>query len=705
MLPLIALLALASLPDGADALHLSRTLAAVQQEASACGLILALDSRDDGPYRQALDAAGKVPELSAWVQRGDFSEPRWDTGRFTAISKREGWTPGPGWAVLDRQGKVVAHGTRPPTMEELRDALAATGSPSPDEVVLAFLREHPDREDAWQCLFDQTYRAGVLGMTPLLDGVDPYHPTLKRELDFDTDQRLWSQCAKALGHVAAAGGWRAYSMEPMGEFLMAGRYWSCSPLMREEARRCLPGLASFLEGHPESMDAWCFWLTFAEAVPEASLPGLLDTLAPRPGCPQWPLDQLESHILRAQARGEAWNSLPRLRKRSEEALAEAVDSWGAIQEPKRRGTVWEGAVLPCLEELLKAGQDEEADALLSRALRWSKGESGPYLDRALDLARANGRTYIAERWQGWRASVEGAYRAPAGSEKPTAKREPPTVPIPTLEAFLQKHPEKWEAYADLLAAQLKRAAQRTAAIPPSPPSGDLGEAEDEALWGPSAKLLAMYFQDEAYRLLPTGLDLPEAARRSPAMRRIASQLLPQVERWIERDPRWPRNWMAWVTLDRLAGGGSSLAAVMERCPPLPGEALAVPPDALVAVSAEARLRRDWQGIVDRVDPAWEAFMHTWLPPFPQPSEGSPEFRQRTALARRLVVPLVEAFLCLKQFQAAERTVQDLLARISSRELLQELVGLARAANRPDMAARWSHSVGAKERQGIPTTGN
>lgn len=678
MFPFAPALVLASLPldpgSPLAAARQARILAEMRRRCADRGLLVMLDGEDDGPFKRALDQAGQDPRFVGWMDATAFCEPRWDTGEMAALAQREGWALAPGWALLDRDARVVARGSRPPGVEALWKAIEGLGTPSMEVLLDRFLEGNPERADAWQARFDLAYRRAVLGLRNHLAPAPPERPRLKGDLDPDLDRRLWDDCARALDKVARANGWKPHSGNPEGQFLVAGRYYALSPTMGEAVRRLKPHLLDTLARYPTSVPLWTFFLTLDEAEPVPSLAALLDTLSPGPECAAWPPPGPAFRLMEeAEAQG-AWGPLAAARRdRLDQALAEPVEGWGAVQTEKRRRIVWEGALLPYLEMLLRQGEEGKAEAALARTLAWSHGRDEAYVRMAVELAERCGRADAAERFPRVRPAA------------PKAEKRPPSRSrLEVLEAFHRLHPDQREVATELLQERLANAGRRT-----PPGSAPLDEAADERLWGAASRQLAAFYLDETFRLAPLVLEVPEPAHRSALFRAAATRARDLLEVHLLRDPRWAQDWRNWIALNRIAGPARTIRSLLERCPPLPGGSHPLPLPALLQGAEEARKRGDWTTIVDLIDPMWEDVVRTWAPPFPQPPASGAEAGRRLRDAQALLGPLVEAQLKLRKAGEADDGVRRILGLLPHRDLARMFSRHAAAAGRPDLARTWA----------------
>jgi len=152
MFPFTPALVMASLPLDPGSAHAAarqaRILAEMRRRCADRGLLVMLDGEDDGPFKQALDQAGQDPRFVGWMDATVFCEPRWDTGEMAALAQREGWALAPGWALLDRDAKVVARGSSPPAVEALWKTIEGLGTPSMEDLLDRFLEASPERADA-----------------------------------------------------------------------------------------------------------------------------------------------------------------------------------------------------------------------------------------------------------------------------------------------------------------------------------------------------------------------------------------------------------------------------------------------------------------------------------------------------------------------------------------------------------------------------
>lgn len=242
---------------------------------------------------------GGQPEWGQAFQRVAGQEPllvldlpvlTWPDGELAqALREREGWPAGPHWVLLDRRGKVTAHGNGLPRTEDV----AAAASKVQDETVISQLRrycaEHPGRIDARQALADRLKALGerrtraLLGMPepqpqPRLMIMGPMEievlkryqmPLERKALSPDQDQALWGEVADLLSEAP-------FHCE-LPDLAVH------SPRMQAVARRQKGTLEARLKEQPSDLRIWSAWLQASRVLGSLDLTPLLGELVQAPG--------------------------------------------------------------------------------------------------------------------------------------------------------------------------------------------------------------------------------------------------------------------------------------------------------------------------------------------------------------------------------------------------------------------------------------
>lgn len=141
--------------------------------------------------------------------------------------------------------------------------------------------------------------------------------------------------------------------------------------------------------------------------------------------------------------------------------------------------------------------------------------------------------------------------------------------------------------------------EKPAASDPPPPL--LREDEDSKIWGEYAPLYERFIKEGDWLNsaplgagpIPLAGELSSLADRSPRLRALALELLPEVEEQVRNRPSDEHRWQVWMSL-RNAAGGRNASQVLEGLKPLPGARRWPPAAALNAFVEDARRSGDWR---------------------------------------------------------------------------------------------------------------
>lgn len=272
-----------------------------------------------------------------------------------------------------------------------------------------------------------------------------------------------------------------------------------------------------------------------------------------------------------------------------------------------------------------------------------------------------------------------------------------------LEVFLAKHPGHLQAQETLLGLYLQTAIARTGQTLSSPPSKEaegeakkvaseqlLPEAEDQAIWGRTARLMERVIQSGDWRLGPmwgwATMHYP-TGRLSPLMQEVSRRALPIVEEALRQHPGHYQAWAVWAQLAENAGG-RSLRNLMDSITPAPGVTEFVPESVLIGYIRDARGRGDWAGLVDLLGPRWELKKEDGYRVVAIDEEGL-KVDALKGQWESLLKPLVEAHLRLGNTLDADRIVREVMAWMPSKGLPGWASALATSCGQPALASQWA----------------
>lgn len=372
------------------------------------------------------------------------------------LREREGWPPGPRWALLDRAGRVRASGPLPVSARDLGERLREAGYRARHEVLRDFLRHHPERADAWSDLL-QVERSRALRQlappptlppppppppaatpastpaptpVPAPAGSDPTpdpksdpkstpkpppgpksapptpqppdpapapaappEPPPSGPLSEAEDARLFGPVAAALHGLLEVEGWAEGGSSWM---ILPDNPERRSSLMRDEARAQLPKVEAFLRSRPSHWNAWMLWALLAPLT-DREPAALLQELVPVPGGQgEVPPRLVLEGLLRQLRQQERWTAIKGL----------ATPAWDRFRQETRiletRGPLpqlfsFGGILAPLLEAHLRLGERARADELVRQAAEWSPGREA--WRQFVAVARACGGEGLAESWE------------------------------------------------------------------------------------------------------------------------------------------------------------------------------------------------------------------------------------------------------------------------------------------------------------------
>jgi hypothetical protein len=366
-------------------------------------------------------------------------------GAARELAELQAWAPGPHWALMDREGRVLAESAQLPTPRQLGEAFDGTGRLSTVEALRRFLKEHPDQLEARGELVLKLKRIATARTLAYL-GTQPKEPSREETLamgddsglEFRThrtedealaadlasgparplpateDEEIWGEYARELLRYFEADAWAALEFSLGYKAPHAIQPALATPLARGSAvcqrayREILPRLEALLSRYPSAGYPLSLYIGFAgpAGVP---LGPLVEKLDPPPGeASQWPPMFLR-RALRDEARArQDWSTVITLSRahwdqlleniRGEEDFLAAHKGMDRAPAPWLNALQWETLAEPYLEGLVMQGRTQDADQLLGE---WTahRGWSGAY-ERAAAIAERAGLKQVCERWKG-----------------------------------------------------------------------------------------------------------------------------------------------------------------------------------------------------------------------------------------------------------------------------------------------------------------
>lgn len=229
--------------------------------------------------------------------------------------------------------------------------------------------------------------------------------------------------------------------------------------------------------------------------------------------------------------------------------------------------------------------------------------------------------------------------------------------------------------------------------PDERPLPALSDKEDEACWDEYARVLQRVLPDllPLSPLLPFGPSelLPRCIPSSARLQEAARRLLPDVERWMERNPSSERLWELWIALR----GDRSIQEVLSGLTPDPFTAPGnwPPPAAQAAYVQDCRARKDWKGLLELAEPAWKGMTEGFK------TLGSPAHGRDWALVpgtwAGLAEPLLEALLRTQRTLEAQALMDLWMTNSSYKGAAARAAALARACGEEGLAEKWGKAKG------------
>jgi hypothetical protein len=368
---------------------------------------------------------------------------RWEgVGVAPILYRREGWKPGPHWALVDRDNQILAQGATVPSASALKTAVEASGARSPLQEMRSFLAQAPENAEARMAfvrrLADVAEKRTLVALglrtppprspdqteTGFSDGSGFVHSTLPdldeqlagvpaKDLDREQDEDIWGEYCQELGKVFEADYWAglpqegAYRAPLRIQPRLASPLLRFSPMGREASRRALPVIEALLRRFPNHGRAWQLWCDFAKAG-DGDAKRLLASLDPMPGAAlEWPPVILRRTLLNQARESGDWKSVAELSDDAFERVLEIARGERAYAKTQRPGeipfmpwldaTFWQATVAPLLEAHLAMGHSGQAKDVMER---WETfdGWKGAFAEAAR-MARKADQEMLAKAWE------------------------------------------------------------------------------------------------------------------------------------------------------------------------------------------------------------------------------------------------------------------------------------------------------------------
>lgn len=312
------------------------------------------------------------------------------------LLKGQGWKHGT-WALLDREGKLLAQGQATEGIQAILVAVGSAGIQAPTRRLEAFLLQHPDHTQAFQALIVAHLNAATARMEKHLGPLDAAgsERSLPKALTPGEDARIWGASARLLRRLYREG------LDEMGAMPISyalphiARH---SALMGQVAKEVLPVLEARLLQVPGDFVAWEAWVRLnGMAQEKRSIRSLIEQMPPLPGRPpSLPGTVVSAFGEEARAQrnwqaivdvlGPVWEFFLEVPARKAPEGSEAAKQWLDYE--------WTQASA-LLEARIRLDQDQEAVALATQLVNHT-GQKGA-ARRAGALAASCGKPVLAKR--------------------------------------------------------------------------------------------------------------------------------------------------------------------------------------------------------------------------------------------------------------------------------------------------------------------
>jgi len=361
----------------------------LEDEGAAWGATLRAALDDDALVELNLPvraiSGGKKPETLAPILR-----------------ERYGWSRGAHWALVDAAGRILTEGAGQPTVPGLVNAAAQAGVKSRSQELMDFLRQNPDHLEARGALLRERMLVANRRTRKALGPADPFKkdaggkvedpsaaPPPPRELDAESDLKIWSSVASQLDEVLSSALPEMAWDVGTGLGLALAEH---SPTVKAVLIRRRADLEEALRRRPNAEGPWSAWLMASRKCGGWPLMPLIQSLQPLPGTPpaEWPPLMVQHEYIRDARARHDWASIRELLE----------GRWDRIRSadlgPRGAEGLWNQVLSPLLESMISLGDVGAADQVMNEAMVIGGWSGLPA--QARDLATRLNRPDLAARW-------------------------------------------------------------------------------------------------------------------------------------------------------------------------------------------------------------------------------------------------------------------------------------------------------------------
>lgn len=313
------------------------------------------------------------------------------------------------WLLLGRDGRMLANGNEVPSAELLCQSLASAGEQSQVTILRAYLKSHPEHEEARTDLI-RALRPGVERRLRRRFEVK------RTELSDQEDKRIWGDIALELDALLQNEAWSGLYVT-LDELLPSGAPEASSQLIKAVYRRNRAQLLQGLERYPECIPLLRNLLRMNEVLGDQDLLSILDKhpifQSPTNAVSLIPYGPLANRVQSEAIRTGNWSG-----------AAETLDRiWRLVARPRllyydrawiastrfdgkkvdlsqfsrmERDEVWYSLLVPLISAEIKAGLESKIPILLT-----TLDESWSALNlelRLKSLASSQGRVDLSPTW-------------------------------------------------------------------------------------------------------------------------------------------------------------------------------------------------------------------------------------------------------------------------------------------------------------------
>jgi hypothetical protein len=329
------------------------------------------------------------------------------------------------WALLDGSGALVASGQEGPRAAEVGDALARARILSPIVTLRAYLKNHPENQEAraeyitllHPLACQRTLRAldlhpeaprreeNVNATRSPWTGSAPWLPQAWPQLSQEQDVVIWAGLAQELDRLFQDPAWIAAPLVLHGYLAEAH-----SPMMQAIYRRHLPRVEAALMACPRTNALWGLWIRLQGSLPTRPSSAFIQAIHPLPkalgGRGECPPTTVVGLLVADARRRKDWSAardLLQSRFEMEYPPLEAPPAPGPGLSPGIQAVyandaaeTYKGLAEPLVEALVASGQESRALAVVQRL------RQEPHLTnldtRLRNLAHRLGRPDLATLW-------------------------------------------------------------------------------------------------------------------------------------------------------------------------------------------------------------------------------------------------------------------------------------------------------------------